>query len=503
MLRRVSQSALWVRMTVDQTSVDAARAAMLRRTPVGLGMIALYGTGSLADSVTNTALNVFLFFYLTAVCGLSNSLAGMAGLVALSVDAVADPLVGALSDNSHSTLGRRHPFMFAGIVPLSIGLGLLFSIPTGLSNLNLFVFVIAVSIIVRVSHSVFFLPYVGLGAELSDDYTERTSVVTSRFLFNFIGTAACVALGQYVFMSGPGGNLHRAAYGPFGWAIGGLVLLSGMISSMGTLSALKRMHKIARSSEPLAKRLARDAVELARNPSFRIIFLSLLLMFIAFGVVTSLTLHANTFFWKAPSSVIGLVLLAAPAGTFLGVVISAALTRRFEKRAVVIAGLVGICILQAALPVLKIIGLMPPNGFTLYAALLANALALGTLIALVGIAFQSAMADAADEHEHLFGTRRESLYYAGLNLSAKAATGLGGLIAGTSLDLIDFPTNIAAKGGANIHIAPSTLRGFGLIFGPGAAAIFALATAVFLLYRLDRRQTADIQAALDERRKTN
>ena len=59
---------------VDHTS-DAARAAALRRTPVGLIMTAIYGTGTLADSTTNTALNLFLFFYLTAVCGLPNSLA--------------------------------------------------------------------------------------------------------------------------------------------------------------------------------------------------------------------------------------------------------------------------------------------------------------------------------------------------------------------------------------------------------------------------------------------
>jgi GPH family glycoside/pentoside/hexuronide:cation symporter len=488
-------------MSVDPDLDDDARAAALRRTPVGLGMIAVYGSGTLADSITNTALNLFLFFYLTAVCGLPNSLAGLSGLVALSVDALGDPLLGALSDNSYSRFGRRHPFMLGGILPLSIGLGLLFSIPTGLSGMGLFAFVVAVSIVLRVSHSAYFLPYVGLGAELSDDYTERTNIVSSRFLFSVLGTAGCVALGQYVFMSGPGGNLHRAAYSPFGWSCAFLVLLGGLGTTFGTFPALKRMHKVVRSGVPLTRRLARDAIELARNPSFRAIFFSLLLMFIAFGVVLSLTLHANTFFWKLPSGITGLILLAAPAGTLLGVLISVVLTRRFEKRAVVIVGLVGICILQGALPLLKVIGLLLPIGNVLYALLIANALGMGTLIALVGIAFQSAMADAADEHEHLFGTRRESLYYAGLNLASKAATGIGGLIAGASLDLIGFPVNIAAKGGANIRIAPKTLQYFGLIFGPGTAAIFVLATAAFLFYRLDRGKTAEIQAALSLRRK--
>ena len=68
------------------------------------------------------------------------------------------------------------------------------------------------------------------------------------------------------------------------------------------------------------------------------------------------------------------------------------------------------------------------------------------------------MADAADEHEFLFGTRREGLYYAGLNFSAKAASGLGALVAGLALDLIAFPTNLAAHGGANALIQAANLR---------------------------------------------
>jgi len=123
----------------------------------------------------------------------------------------------------------------------------------------------------------------------------------------------------------------------------------------------------------------------------------------------------------------------------------------------------------------------------------------GTVGAVVSIAFQSAMTDAADEHEHLFGTRRESLYYAGLNLSAKAASGLGVFLAGIGLDLIKFPTDMAAHGGAGLRIPPDVLARFGLIFGPGAAAIYTLAMLVFLFYRLDRRRHAQILDDLNAR----
>ena len=130
--------------------------------------------------------------------------------------------------------------------------------------------------------------------------------------------------------------------------------------------------------------------------------------------------------------------------------------------------------------------------------LIVLALLLGAVTGCAGIGFQSMMADAADEHEALFGTRREGLYYAGLNFSAKAASGLGALIAGVGLDLIGFPTNLAARGG--VQIAAPVVRHLGLILGPGVAAIYAISTLVFIFYRLDRPAYAKIQQVLEQRR---
>jgi len=97
-----------------------------------------------------------------------------------------------------------------GTLSCSAGIGaagarawLLFSIPAGLSGWALFAYATGISILLRVAHSAYFLPYVGLGAELSDDYAERTNVVSSRFLFSVVGAVACLLLGQAVYLSGP------------------------------------------------------------------------------------------------------------------------------------------------------------------------------------------------------------------------------------------------------------------------------------------------------------
>src|SRR5471032_617928 len=110
---------------------------------------AVYGTGQFVDSVSGTALSTFLLFYLTAVCGLSGSLTGASLFVALAVDAFVDPFIGSLSDNTSSRWGRRHVFMFASFPMMFVGLGMLFTVPSSLSGIPLFVYVTAMALLLR------------------------------------------------------------------------------------------------------------------------------------------------------------------------------------------------------------------------------------------------------------------------------------------------------------------------------------------------------------------
>jgi len=97
-----------------------------------------YGVGQLSDGIKQSAFSTFLFFYYNQVLGLSGSLAGLAALLALVVDAVTDPMVGQASDRLNSRWGRRHPFMLLGAVPFGFAMAALFSPPQNLGDLGLF-----------------------------------------------------------------------------------------------------------------------------------------------------------------------------------------------------------------------------------------------------------------------------------------------------------------------------------------------------------------------------
>src|ERR1700710_974941 len=141
---------------------------------------AIYSTGQFVDSVSGTAIAAFLFFYLTAVCGLSGTLTGVSLFVALLVDAFVDPFVGSLSDNTTSRWGRRHLYMFASFPMMLVGLGMLFSVPATLTGWPLFAYVTGMALILRIGLSAYIVPYIALGAELTDDYLVRSHVIAWR-----------------------------------------------------------------------------------------------------------------------------------------------------------------------------------------------------------------------------------------------------------------------------------------------------------------------------------
>ncbi len=458
------------------------------------GFKLLYGFGCVVDGVSTTALTYFALFYFTAVCGLPGSWAGAAVFIGLIVDSVIDPLIGLLSDNTSSPLGRRHVYMLASLVPLAIAFGLLFSIPA-LKGLALFGYVTLLSTATRVLLSVFNLPYYALGAELTDDYAERMSVVAYRFSFLMAASLCCLGIGLGGFLGGATGLLNRSAYAPFGWTCALVMALCGFVSLVGTRSVIPRLHRARDVGGPILRRFLREAGDACANRSFIVLFLSSLAFFIAQGASGALTLYANKYFWALPDGSTRLVVLAVTFGPVIGVPMTAAAARVFEKRTIATAGLALFALSLACTPLLRISGVLPSSGPGLLAVLIANALIVGAGLTVTAVSFQAMIADAADEHEHLFGVRREGLFFAGLTLAVKAATGVGALVAGVALDVIHFPTVQIASHKA-YHLDAAVLRHLGLIAGPLPALIAVASPLVLLAYRLTSSRVAAIQQDL-------
>lgn len=489
-------------MTFQTASiVDEEAAAAARRIPLTARFKAAYGAGALADGIVAAGFGFFLLFYLTAVCGMTGAAAGSAKFIALLVDAVADPAIGLASDRLRSRFGRRLPFMVFGLLPFAAAFGMLFSMPVSLTGVAQFAYVTVCLVVLRLSLSTFVLPYTAVGAEVTDDYRERGSIVAFRLTFQNAGILMGVVLGLGVFLAGPEGLLGRANYAPFAWTCAGVMLVAGLIAIQAVRAALPRLHGPEKGDGRFLTGFAREMVELARNRSFLVLFGTVLTYFLAYSAHVSLALHASRYFWNLDTTSIQLILLSTTLGPLLGAPLSAFALRHIEKRTLSIAAFLAIALFLIWPPLLQLYGPFSLTPSVATVVLFINGLFVGTAILVGGIGFQSMLADTADEHEWLFGVRREGLFFSGLTLAYKAASGLGGLIAGLALDAIHFPTNLASRG-PGLPIPQEVLDKLALISGPLPAAFAALSPLFLIGYHLTRRRHAQIIADLARRKAT-
>lgn len=482
-------------LPLDEQARAAHRAV---RLPTRLKLS--YAAGGVLDLTVNSTINVFLLFYATTVCGLPAALAGGALALGLVVDAIVDPLIGSRSDNCHSRWGRRLPFMVIAL-PLLLGsFVLLFSLPDIRHQWSLFALLALLCITVRVSLSVFTLPYLAVGAELSDDHGERSRIIALRWAAGMIAAFVTVALGFSVFFSGPAGVATRQGYSPFAMTLAGIMLVAALLSMLSVRATLSRQHLPPAAGAASGARLLPELKELLHSRSFIVLFIAALLFSAAQGVTQSLGLHANTFFWRLSTAQIQLAIIAFPVGLILGAPLAGPIIARMESRNVALIGLGSLVLTQALPALLKLCGLLTLQGQALAQLLACFAVTGGIMTTFAGIALLSMMTDAADEHEYLFGARREGLYFASWSFAGKAASGLGTFLSGLALQAIDFPVQQTRESAVPIVLPESMSNALGFLYGPGAALLSILAVSVLLGYRLNRSSHRRMLSELQRRR---
>lgn len=481
-------------MTSTDITSDPALGAEIRPT---IAHKVFYSLGQAAQSGGFDTAVGFVFFYYTVVLGLPGAWVGAALAVGLAFDAGVDPMIGSWSDNIKSRLGRRLPLMIAAIPLTVLSVGLLFSPPAGLSKPLLFGWLMVLSVAGRSFISLFHVPYVALGAEMATGYAERTSVVVYRSVAGILAGLAITALGFSVYFAN--GGLQKAeGYPGFGWSAAGVlfVCMSGCCLGLRRYAAaLPQPESIA---QPMVSRLPVEVKEIFANRSFRLLFVSAVITFVAQGLNATLNSHSFVFVWLLKSESIQFISYAFIVGLLLGVGLAPRIQLRIEKKNVV---LIGLALLIANWLVLQgawLLGLYSPVGAAALAPMQFNSFVAGIGLGFVNVSYPSMMADASDEHEYLFGRRREGLYFAGLGFANKAAVSVGVFLAGIALDIIRFPSDIGQKVGAVLpHDVQYKLV---MVWGPLPAIVCVISMLIFTSYGITRARHAEIAAALRAKR---
>ncbi len=193
-----------------------------------------YGVGSANDAWGNWLLPGIAWPVFNAFLGVAPHLVSLALLVNRLFDAFSDPFFGWASDNARTRYGRRRPFILIGSIISGLGMIAFFwLIQPGWSEQAYFWYLLIASGILITFVSCFNMPYQSLGAEMTPDYEERTSVFAFRGGFqkaaeiaNF-GAAAFITLAIF-----QGDQLWGAKI--FSLIIGSLMIGAGIAVFLGT-----------------------------------------------------------------------------------------------------------------------------------------------------------------------------------------------------------------------------------------------------------------------------
>jgi glycoside/pentoside/hexuronide:cation symporter, GPH family len=154
---------------------------------VGLKEIFEYALGEGVFSITMNGMNNFAMIFLTQILGLGPRWAALAISVAIFWDAVTDPVMGHISDNTRSRWGKRHPYVLVGGLLSAISFVLFWTIPQLLGTQGLmFAAALVFNLLIRTALTVYMVPFTALGFEICPEYESRSRLQGARFFVNQI-----------------------------------------------------------------------------------------------------------------------------------------------------------------------------------------------------------------------------------------------------------------------------------------------------------------------------
>ena len=157
-------------------------------TRVGMGQKIAFGFGMLANQMFPAALGVFIIV-LVQDLGFAALLWGIIQFAPRIFDAITDPLMGFISDNTKSKWGRRRQYVFIGGIIMGIAYVAMWQLYEDDGIVYNFIYFFSWSLVFYLGLTIFSVPYVAMGYEISDDFHERTQIMA---IAQFIGQWAWV-----------------------------------------------------------------------------------------------------------------------------------------------------------------------------------------------------------------------------------------------------------------------------------------------------------------------
>ena len=442
-----------------------------------------FGLGGGVNAIKTDFFVWYLGAYYLTVLGLNPILTGSALLFALFVDAISDPLIGALSDRIKSSFGRRHIFMGFSLVPISITYFMLFIPDKSWSEGLLFFWLLSFTILTRFSVTLFDIPHRALAAEIPDTYEDKANIMSMREGFQSI-----IAL-SHSFIILPYINIDVDENWVNVGLVGSLMMfVFGLVSILGTRSLIPDLYEWPQNIEK--KNTYKEIKEQLRfvysNKTIILFLLGSITIQLAWGLANSLTFLTQTQFWGLDTLQIQEFIKIYFLSTLLSWFLVPKLVKIFEKRTILISSLFMIGAFQAVPFIIYKLGLTPTFGSDSLVYFLSFFIFITGTFSLISLMTRESMVpDMIDQVQKESNLRQDGAISSLTSFCAKCMTGLGQFFSMFTLWLISFP-----KGSLEATLQQKEM--LAVFQGPMIMILFLIPIFIFAGYKIDREKHKEI-----------
>lgn len=384
-----------------------------------------YGLGDIYGGGYAVILSFYYLIFLTDVVRLNPGLAGTVILISKIYDAITDPFEGVISDRTRTKLGRRRPYLLAGIPLVLLTFFGLFYPVNFEQETSRFLFVLGTYLLFSTVVSIVMLNYNALQSELSLNYNERTALSSARIFFSAVSSIICALAPMEIVKAFPD---VRQGYIVMGLAIGTFFALPFVF----TFFSVREREEF---QKPPAKFNLRDTlIEPFRMKSFVYVLLMFALASVAADTVSSVTVYFMKYHigrGNEANYVAGSML----AFQVVALAFFTGYSRRTSKRQSFITG-VGIWLVAMLFSIL--LGPQNPR-FVIYLFAACVGFGLGGYF----VSIYSIFPDLPDVDELRTGERREGIFGALITLVRKASGAIGIFIVSQILNWAGYVSPVA------------------------------------------------------------
>lgn len=466
---------------------------------VPFGQKLAFGAGSLANQLFPAAVGAYMGA-VVLIFGMDPYKAGILAAIPRFLDAILDPIMGYISDNTRSRWGRRKPYIFVGSIISGILFIAMWHIFIENSATFNFYYILVISLLFYTALTVFAAPLIGLGYEMTPDYNERTRLMA---VSQFMGQFAWMITPWFLFLVYHfyGKTPPEAAEGTRQLAIylGGLCLVLGVLPAL-FCKEIDQTHLTGQSNLSLKeltnnlRSFFKGFAETVKNIPFLRLCAATFLVFNGYQLVASFSVFIIIYyvfgglqFVDASTIWIGWFgTVSSFATAFLVIPVITYISNNIGKRnAFIISILISIIGY-----VMKWWAFSPAHPWTMFLPLPLISFGIGGLFTLM----MSMTADVCDYDELKNGMpRKEATFGAIYWWMVKLGTSLAVFVGGLVLSLVGF------KGGAD-HQTVQTITQLRLadIIIPAVTGI--LAVIVMWKYEISEQKAHEIRDELVRRR---